>query len=205
MARKNIKSLTVARELPSYASGQALVEEQAGEIFKCLENKSFTETAYEFGLDRFYSSEDSMRSAITRAYNLVLDDGKRFGLQPEEVAFIQGKIQGRNVGRKSPETVREEQTIKSLDISSQINETRDLVASLVRKKLEYLNRNPKALKEEKLKDLGWLLGVLFDKGQIVAGQATEHIAVMSNIPQNIDPAEAMKAILKMREESIANS
>lgn len=204
MSKKESLSLTSkARDLPSYTSGMALLEEQAGEIFRCLENKTYLETAYEFGLDRYYSSEDSMKSAITKAYNIALDNPSKFGLTMEEAAFIQGKIQGRNIGRKDPETVREAKEIAALDISTQINETRDLVAGLVRKKLEFLNRNPKALKEEKLKDLGWLLGVLFDKGQIVAGQATEHIAVMSNIPEHIDPAEAMKAIMKMREEQIA--
>lgn len=141
-----------------------------------------------------------MRSAVTRAYNLVLDNPAKYEILPEKAAFIHGLVAARGIAKKSPETLREEKEIEKLDISSLMLGARDLTAKLVRKKLDYLDKNPKALKEEKLKDLGWLAGVLFDKGQIIMGQATEHIAILSNVDSKMDPDEALAAILRMRDE-----
>mgnify|MGYP001566114883 FL=1 len=187
-------------DIPSYPTAQALVEAQAGRIFLHLEDKSFAEVGYLFGLDRYLKNENSMRSAITRAYNLVLDNPMKYDIAEDKAAFIHGLVAARGIAKKSPETLREEKEIEKLDISSLMLGARDLTAKLVRKKLEYLDRNPKALKEEKLKDLGWLAGVLFDKGQIIMGQATEHIAILSNVDAKMDPDEALAAILRMRDE-----
>ena len=187
-------------DIPSYPTAEALVEAQAGRIFLHLEDKSFAEVGYLFGLDRYLKNENSMRSAITRAYNLVLDNPMKYDIAEDKAAFIHGLVAARGIAKKSPETLREEKEIEKLDISSLMLGARDLTAKLVRKKLEYLDRNPKALKEEKLKDLGWLAGVLFDKGQIIMGQATEHIAILSNVDAKMDPDEALAAILRMRDE-----
>jgi hypothetical protein len=195
-----VKSLTSkARSLPSYPSGAALIRGEASKMFLALEAKSHTEVAYEFGLDRYFTSEGSMRSAVTRAYNTVLENPSTYDILPEKAAYIQGIVTSRAIVKK-PETIRKVKEIENMDIATIMLSTRDLAAGLVRRKLEYLDTHPQALKEEKLKDLGRLLGVLFDKGQIIAGQATEHVLMMSSIPDHLDPDEALAAIMKMREE-----
>lgn len=194
------KSKTATIDLPSYPTGGELINAEAGRMFLHLEDKKTGEVAYLFGLDRYYANEASMKSAVMRAYQLVLEDPMKYDITTEKAAFIQGIVQSRGLKLNNPETVREEQEIAKMDIGSLMLSTRDVAAQLVRRKLDYLNKNPKALKEEKLKDLGWLLGVLFDKGQIIQGAATEHIAVMSNLSEHMDPDEALKAIMQMREE-----
>jgi hypothetical protein len=197
------KSKTSDNGLNSYPSAQALIEAEAGRIFLALEEKSYIQVAYEFGLDRYLANEASMKSAITRAYNLVLGDSEKYGVPRERAAFIHGVVASRNIkNRGTPETIREETEIKALDMSSMLLGARDLAMSLVQKKLQYLDKNPKALKEEKLKDLGWIVGVLFDKGQVIQGQATEHIAVLSKVEGNMSPEDAMKALLQMRDNEI---
>lgn len=198
MARSN----TVALDLPSYPTAQALIEDQAGRIFLHLEEHSFAETGYIFGLDRYLKNENSMRGAITRAYNLVLADPIKFDLPPEKVAYIHGLVSARGIAKKKPETLREENDIKKADISTMVLESRDLVTGLVRKKLDYLDRNPKALKEMSLKEIMGAFQILFDKGQIIQGAATEHIAVLSNIKTDMGAEEALEAIIKMREQMI---
>jgi len=194
------RSITAVIDIPSYPSAQKLLEAEAGRIFLHLEDKSYTEVAYMFGLDRYLANEASMRSGITRAYNLVLDNPSKYDIPSDKAAYIQGKVTGRGVGRKNPETLRQEKEMKEADIGALITGSRDLVTRLLNRYLEYLDKNPKALKEQKIRDLAWVVGVLFDKGQIVSGLATENIAVMSNLDAKLDPEEALKAILQMREE-----
>lgn len=194
------RSNTALVDIPSYPNAAKLIEAEAGRMFLHLEDKSNIEVAYLFGLDRYLKSEGSMRSGVTRAYNLVLDDPAHYDILPEKAAFIHGIVTSRILKKKDPETIREQEELAKMDIGALMLSTRDIAAKLVRRKLDYLNEHPQALRDEKLKDLGWLLGVLFDKGQIIQGAATEHIAVMSNLPEHIDPDEALKAIMQMREQ-----
>ncbi len=195
-----MRSKTAPIDIPSYPSGQALLEEQAGKIFLQLEQKTFAEVGYMFGLDRYFSTEASIRSAVMRAFNLVLDNPGKYDILPEKVGYIQGVVSSRGIKKRDPETLREQQEIEKADIAGLVTGSRDLAARLVRKKLDHLDNNPKALKEMSLKELIGALHILFDKGQIIAGAATEHIAVLSSVDAQIDPKEAMAAIMKMRDE-----
>jgi hypothetical protein len=195
------KSLTVEHPVPAYESGAALLKAEAGRMFVELDKLSFIEVAYKFGLDRYFSTEGSMRSAVMRSVNLVLDNPSSYDVSKEKAEAIHMIIQARNVNKATkPETIRAQKELAEQDITKMITGSRDLVTRLLRKKLEYLDRNPKALKEEKIRDIAWVVGVLFDKGQIVSGQATEHIAVLSSINDKLNPDEALKAIMEMREQ-----
>lgn len=194
------RSKTVDIDIPTYTTGIQLIEAEAARIFLNLEDHSNVEVAYLFGLDRFYTSTGSMRGAISKAYNMVLTDPMKYDIPLDKAGFIQAMVESRQIVKKDPETVRELEEMEKLDINTLMLSNRDVAAQLVRRKLEYLKGSPKALKEEKLKDLVYVLGHLFDKGQIVQGQATEHVVFMSNLPEKMNPDEALKAILQMREE-----
>lgn len=204
-----IKSNTVAPEgeepkvyVPSYPTGAALLRGEAGNIFEQLETKGNIEVAYLFGLDRYFTSESSMRSAVTRAYNLVLDNPKGYAILPTRAAFIQGIVTSRQI-LKRPETVREKLEVEALDITKVTLNARNLTAKLLMDKLQWLDEHPRALQEESIVNLTKVFTSLFDKGQIVQGAATEHIAVLSQIDSKMDPDEALKAIMQMRENTIA--
>jgi hypothetical protein len=195
------RSLTVKEDIQSYPTGAALVREEAGRIFLNLEDLNNIEVAYKFGLDRYFTSESSMRAAVNRAYNLVLDNPSGYKILPEKAAYIQGLVTSRQIV-KQPASVREEREIEEMDITKVMLGARNLAAKLVKTKLEWLDEHPSALKEESLVNLSKVLGTLFDKGQIIQGQATEHIAVLSNIDSKMDPDEALKAIVAMREQHL---
>ncbi len=196
------RSLTVDIDIPSYPTGAALIREMAGRMFLHLEDKSNIEVAYLFGLDRYFASESSMRSAVTRAYNLVLDNPANYDIPGEKAAFIQGLVTSRQILKK-PETVRDVKEIEELDITKATLGARNLTAKLLMDKLQWLDEHPKALQEESIVNLTKVFTALFDKGQIVQGAATEHIAVMSQIDSKMDPDEALKAIIQMREATMA--
>lgn len=199
-------SLTSGKlELPSYPTGAALIREQAGKIFLELETKGNIEIAYLFGMDRYFTSESSMRSAVTRAYNLVLDNPKAYQIDQVKAAFIQGLVTSRQILKKV-ETLREVaevEDLQNLDITKTTLSARNLTAKLLMDKLRWLDEHPRALQEESIINLTKVFTSLFDKGQIVQGAATEHIAVLSQIDSKMDPDEALKAIMAMRENTIA--
>lgn len=198
------RSLTAHLDIPSYPTGAALLRAEAGKIFLQMEDKGNIEVAYLFGLDRYFSTESSMRSAVTRAYNLVLENPIGFNVPTEKAAYIQGIVTSRQIMRK-PETLREAKEIEEMDISKVVLTTRNLTAKLIQTKLEYLDEHPRALQEESLANLVKVFSGLFDKGQIIQGAATEHIAVMSKIDDRMSPEEAMKAIMQMREQFISKA
>ena len=187
--------------MESFPTGAALIRKEAGRMFRELETKGSIEVAYLFGLDRYFSSESSMRSAIARAYNLVLDNPMEYDITTEKAAYIQGIVTSRQIMKK-PETIREAKEIEAMDISKVVLTTRNLTAKLIQDKLEYLDEHPRALQEESLANLVKVFTSLFDKGQIIQGAATEHIAVLSNIDSRMNPEDAMKAIMQMRESFI---
>lgn len=76
---------------------------------------------------------------------------------------------------------------------------RDTIARIIYKKLAYIEQHPKMIKELPLIQLGTMFGILFDKSQIIQGQATEHVALLSKIDKDIKPEQALDMVLKMRE------
>jgi len=200
-----IRSNTVALDIQSYQTGADLLRGEAGRIFLHLEDKPFIEVAYLFGLDRYFSTEPSMRGAITRAFNLVLDNPESYDIPSEKAAFIQGVVSQRAIMKPVATTLREEadaKELKDMNLGETVLESRNLATRLVRRKLDHLDRNPKALKEMSLKELIGAFHILFDKGQIIQGAATEHIAILSNISSDMSPDEALGAVMKMREQMI---
>jgi len=74
------RSNTALIDVPSYPNGEELIRGEAARMFLHMEDKTNTEVAYLFGLDRYLKTEGSMRSAVTRAYNLVLSDPMKYEL-----------------------------------------------------------------------------------------------------------------------------
>ena len=62
-----------------------------------------------------------------------------------------------------------------------------------------LNKSRKALNQQSLPALTTAFAILFDKSQIIKGEATEHVAVMGKIDSDIKPEQAIDMVLKMRE------
>jgi hypothetical protein len=180
--------------VPVYSTVKELIEKHGGEIFLALGKGTALEVAKEYGFGSYYKNERSMKSAVMRAFNIVRDEPNKWGISLESVKEVEKSIKDRAPKQTSIIEVEKQ------DLGTLLTGTRDLAGQLIRRKLDQLDKDPKALQAEKLKDLGWLFGVLFDKGQIMAGKATEHVALMSNIPDHLDPDEALKAIMQMREE-----
>jgi len=175
--------------------GKAIIAERGADIFKSLEFKSYREVAQDFGLVDAYQNAGTATSAVVQFYNKVVDDPQKYGVEVHTAKVVKDVVQSRSPHKKEVEVTNE-------SIGDILIGTRNLAAKLLRKKLQMYEEDPKLLQNEKLVQLTTALAILFDKGQIIQGAATEHIAVMSNIPDHLDPDEALKTIMAMREKTL---
>ena len=180
-----------------------LNEAKKAALFKKLATNTLLKVGMEMELDKHYKSMESMKTAVYKIYNEVRATPSVFGISDDTVDLVVSNVSKRSVSAggegRQPETLREEMEIKTTDIKSMIVSGRNTAMGLINKKLDYLQRHPKALKETSITQLGTLFGIIFDKGQIIQGQATEHVAVMSKIDKNMKPDEAITRVLRMRE------
>lgn len=194
--------------------GTALSDEKKGYIFTMCGEKTLADVGFEFGLDKKYKTVATMKSAVAKIYNQVKNDPDRFFIAPETYNRVLDAVDERKTVGLTPfqssnpeEVVEEPMTIREKreiinpeDIKGLILGGRNKAAKLIYEKLDRIGRSKKLLDNISLGEMAKVVGILVDKGQILQGQSTENIAVLSkNIDSNLSPQEAIDAVLKMRE------
>lgn len=169
-------------------------------IFRKLASGTLFEVGVEFGLDKHYKDPTAIRNKVYTVYREVLQDPEKFFVHPDTISLVEEAVSKRKVAIKKSPTMSETQAaLKETDIKSLTIMGRDKAGKLINQKLAYIEAHPKALMNESLVTLGKIFGILFDKAQIIQGQATEHVAVMSKIDTNMTAEEAIQAVLRSRE------
>jgi hypothetical protein len=190
---------------------QNLTPEQEKEFYKLLVTHNYAEAAAQIGMDAFYSG-DGLRRVGYQIYQRL--DVSKLGIDQDLQDMVTQAIEARKIfkGRKpeNQEKLPAEQEFTPAELLDP-KDTKQLVlggrnkaAILLHKKFDLLNKNKQALKDTSLSQLGTVFGILFDKSQIIQGEATEHVAVMSKNIKDMNPEESLDAILRMREEEIAS-
>lgn len=179
-----------------------MTDKKIGEMVRQLEHKTLMQVGVQFGLDAQYSSVASMKSTVKRYLNAAKNDPLRFGLTVEEVNRVSTALTTRMLP-----AIKETQTLREKNEETNNKSFADLVLSgrtkamkLLHSKLDRIARSKKALDETNLSTLAQTAGILFDKGQIISGEATENVAVLAKIKTDMSPEDALKAVLNMREQ-----
>ena len=198
---------TKAVTSPAYRN---LSPEKYKEFYKLLVTHNYAEAASQIGMDAYYQGA-SLRTAGYQIMKDITEQGgpKSIGIDEELAEMVEQSIESRKVfkGRK-PEAPTQELEFTPTDMLDPTDSKqvvvggRNKAAMLLHKKFDMINKNPKMLKETSLSQLGTVFGILFDKSQIIQGQATENIAVMSKISDDMSPEDTLNAILKDRENEI---
>lgn len=182
------------------------IERMAG-CFKALETKTPFEVACEFGIDKYFDSKKDITNYMYRMYLQIKNDPGKYGISEEKAMQIQDAVQRRNTNKSSvliQEEVEEKlSNIKEADIKDIVIIGRNKASILMDKKMNMLLKSKKALEKESIVSLAKVFGIYFDKSQIVMGQATENIALMAKVDENLTPEQAMDALLKHREKTSA--
>lgn len=178
-----------------------LSDDKKATIFKRLASSTLYDVGLEFGFDKHYKDAVAIRNKVYTIYRQVANEPERYAVQQEVVDLVTDAVSNRKIAIKSEATPMrvEANAIVATDIKNLTLTGRDTAGRLIAKKLEYLEAHPKALQQESLVNLGKIFGIMFDKSQIIQGQATEHVALMGRIDTNLTPEQALDAILRSRE------
>lgn len=177
-----------------------LNESKKGDIFRMLSQKSLYDTGIEFGFDKHYKDVTGVKNAIYKIYKQVCAEPQRYFVLPEVVDVVKGVVSNRSVSAESSKSLREKrEEADKVDFKELLMGGRAKALKLVHAKLDLLSSSKKKLDEVGVTALAQTLGILFDKAQIIQGEATENIAMLAKIDGNITPEQAMEAILKSRE------
>jgi hypothetical protein len=178
-------------------------KEKEVEIFKALATQSTLKVGLMFGFDKVYKDTRAIRNAVNGIFNKVKNNCEEYGINQEVVDLVQEGMTQRKLAIQSntPVTLAEANDEK-FDIKNVVSGIRDKTFHLIDKKLNRLANSTKKLDAVSFKDLGIIAGISFDKSQILRGEATETITVISQLDKNLPPSEIISLALQAREQNV---
>lgn len=128
-------------------------------------------------------------------------------LTPEEVekqkhAEKQRRNMARSRGTDPGDKKKTGQELKKLETGEMIamaKDTRNIVLQTLNKKIAELYNDPEALAKVNLATLATTFGIMFDKGQLMDGMATQNIAISQKIDITMTSDMTIAELNKMRE------
>jgi maltodextrin utilization protein YvdJ len=174
------------------------------DMFIMLEECTLLDVAKAFKFEERYSSPASMKVMMNKIYKEVRQDPTKFGIDQEVADRVTKAVESRALTVKDPDAhaVVDEALPAVKDIKSLAIENRNKSAKLISRFLDNLGTDESKLMGMNLSTLATTFGILFDKAQIVSGEATENIAVMAKIDTNMTAQDMLNMVLKTREVNI---
>lgn len=181
----------------------AITKDKYSFIFKMLETKTLYETGIEFGFDKHYKNARAVNNAVYNIYKKVLIDPAKYAVQTETVDKVKAIVSSRAISTNRPDTTLAEKLDAEAnpDFKELVLSGRKKAFQLLNMKMDRIARSKKGIDEVNITALAQTFGILFDKSQIIQGQATENIAVLAKIDKNMKSEDALSAILRMREDN----
>ena len=180
-----------------------VTDDKKGLLFKMLAQKSLYDTGVELGFDKHYRDMASVKSAVYRIYQQVRKDPEKYGVNLETAKLVEDVVSSRSIAvtsvNNSPTLREQREALEKADIKELVLTGRQKALKLVHRKLDMIGSSKKRLAEANLSTLAQTFGIIFDKAQIIQGEATENVALLAKIDANLTPDQALEAILKLRE------
>jgi len=98
--------------------------------------------------------------------------------------------------KKTGQEVREMKTHEMVTLAK---DTRNVSLEVLNMKLMELRNNPEALSKINLATLATTFGIMYDKGQLMDGMATQNIAIHAKVDISMSAEQAMNELDKMRQ------
>lgn len=179
-----------------------------GSLFKMLAYKTLYEVGIEYQFDKKYKDSRAVKGAVYRIYQAVRKDPEKYFVQAETLELVEKAMQARisspvivkGAAAAEALTLREKNDVlQKTDIKALLIGGRNKAYTLINTKMDRISSSRKKLDAVSIGELAKVFGILFDKAQIVQGEATEHVAVMAKVSKDMNPTEALELVLKMRE------
>jgi len=175
-------------------------EDKYHPIFKSLATKTLYETGIEFGVDKYYKDSRAVNNAVYNIYRKVIANPQKYAVQEDTVELVKSVVAQRAVSHNPQTTLREKNDeLANPDFKDLVLSGRKKAFKLLNMKMDRVMRSNKGIDEVGITALAQTFGILFDKAQIISGEATENVAVLAKIDGNMSSEEALASILKMRE------
>lgn len=168
-----------------------------------LAYKTLYEVGLEYQFDKKYKDSKAVKGAVYRIYQEVRKDPEKYFIQPETLTLVESAMGSRNTTPVITRTSLREKNdeLAKGDIKQLLVGGRNKAYSLINTKMDRIASSKKKLDAVSVGELAKVFGILFDKAQIIQGEATEHVAVMAKVSKDMSPDMALDAVLKMREIS----
>jgi len=169
-------------------------------IFKMLLEKPLYEVGVEFGFDKHYKDSVAVKNAVYRVLQKVKARPEEYGVSQDTLDAVLKIVKNRRVTTVEPVTLREKKdALEAVGLKELVLEANNKAMKLVHLKLDDLSSSKKKLENINLVQLTTAFGTIFDKAQLIKGEATENVAVLAKIDKSMTPEDALKAVLQMRE------
>jgi hypothetical protein len=179
-----------------------LTDEEMGVFYRLLETKTYMAACLEMKMDRWYS-KNSLIPTAQKMVNMVRQDPEKYKVHPDSIVRIEHAIRERDVNRKTRETALEKNlATENQNFKNILEDTRAGLLDILSRKVKRIGRSNKKIDEMNLGTLATTLAIIIDKTQLIRGEATENVAVLAKIDQNISPEAALDMILRMRETNL---
>lgn len=171
-------------------------------------------------IERMYKEEQSIQSKIqaqraalsrkrkrerTKEARLEKERREKLLLGAIQISSTQDVVDGTiKVDDDSLQRLSSVEILKHNDEAAKLAviEAKNDVIALLRMKAKQLMSDKDELKKQSLQQLASAFSILFDKSQLVKGEATKHVAVHSKISSDMTPDEMMATLLKRREAQV---
>lgn len=180
-----------------------LTPEKKGAIFRMLASKPMYQTALEFEFDKHYKDSRAVRNAVYKIYQDVKKEPDKYFVSQDVVDLVVQAIQER--GKTVPagtQSLREKSdAIQTQDIKEVVQTGRKKAYILLNSKMDRIASSKKRLDETSITALAQVFGIIFDKAQILNGEATENVAIHAKLDKDMKPEDAIAMVLQMREQN----
>lgn len=175
-----------------------ITPEQQREFYLSLARMTYLDAAKKLGISDRYTTDSSLKQIGYRLYKET--NPEELGISSDAIAIVstalaerKSKAQTEIMDGANPEV------LDSSDSKQLVIGGKNKAALLLHKKMDMLMNSKKRLDAVPVSQLATMFGILFDKAQIIQGEATENIAVMAQVKKDMNPQEALDALLKIRE------
>lgn len=172
---------------------------QARDFYTSLLTKSFTEAAAIIGLDKKYTNISTLRKKGWQIYNSINPD--ELDIPREIVVAVRDAIAARKGGLDKLKDTTPIDTVNEGSLEDIVMKGVDKAGAVLHRKLERIMKSRTELDKTPLSQIATAFGIMFDKRQIITGQATENIAVMAKVSKDMSAEDTLAELLKMREKS----
>ena len=181
-----------------------LKEHEIAAMYRAMRDKTLSAVAQEFGLVEHYKGSKPRAISFLHSgvYRKVSLDPAKYGVSEEFRKEVHDAISNRSVVKRNEEGLYfNNPTTKNDESTNLITSLKDKVIKLAHMKVDRIMSSKKNVDEANMSTIFTSLGIIFDKSQIATGQATENIAMIAKVNQDMTAEEAMKIVLQKREQN----